>query len=304
MKVRAILLVGLLVLAGTGGIGIYEHLRTKVVTYRLDLASSSASLPPVKLLADGRELGVFTEPVSNLAISSRPHRSFEPAVMQPALSAKILLPCGWRDLALQVEQAPSAEELKAAAREKRDVRLRVNTAPLPTEMVEFWTDNRGGPDARLAIGQTWVVIPAGIQRRFYLPASDCAEGATVTLNGTVIGHLPLELAREDFGRDTYSLGHPDVDERSSRVYLLDVSGGRCYRITERKYGKPGQSYFGFAPGEAQMSYRRKHLHRLLPTEVHFFLEKAPKNLQVSSSFSPVSYGLFELRNELVEVPCR
>ncbi|MGH9509345.1 MAG: hypothetical protein ACRD2M_05370, partial [Terriglobales bacterium] len=262
MKVRAVLLVALLAVAGAGGFGIYEHLRAKTVTYRLDLVTSSDSTPPLKLFADGHELGLFVRTVSDLLVSSRPHRSFDPAMMQPSFAAKVLLPCGWRDLAVTVEQAPTAVELKDAAREKRDVRLRLSAARMPAPMVEFWTDNRGGPEARLAVGQSWVTIPAGVQRRFDLPASDCPEGAAVTLNANTIGQLPLELAREDFGHDIYSLGGGDFggSVRDSRVYLLDVSGARCYLITERKYAKPGQSTFGFAPGETQMSYRRKHLH--------------------------------------------
>ncbi|HUF79540.1 MAG TPA: hypothetical protein VMN03_00270 [Burkholderiales bacterium] len=292
------------VLAAVSGVGIWQHLRPKRVTYRLEFRPARDPSPAVRLRADGRELGVFTAPAT-LALPSRPHRKFEPEALLPKLTAQMLSPCGWRDVSVAVDGAPSAEELRAAERDHQELPLRVTSGSLQLNHAEFWTDNRGGPEARLAIGQMEVKLPADAHQEYALPLADCAEGLAVTLDGKKVAELPPAITQAGFDQgSTYSLGHPDVDESVSRVFLLDVSGARCYRITEKKYGKPGADYFGFAPGETEMTYRRKHLHRMMPTDVHFFLEKAPKTLQVSTQFSAVSYGMFELRNELVEIPCR
>jgi hypothetical protein len=304
MRIKYILIALFVAVAAVSGAGIWEHVRPKQVTFRLDVRPLTDPTPALRLLADGREVGVFTQAAS-VTIPSRAHRSFDPAAMAPKLTAQAMSPCGWRDVSVHVDNVPPADELRAAELARRELPLRVAPGYLESNTVAFWADNGGGPERRLAIGQMEIKIPAGERREYSLPVADCAEGLAVTLDGEKVAELPPAVVKKGFDQgSSYSLGHPDVDESVSRVFLLDTSGARCYRITERKYGKPGEDYFGFAPGETSMTYRRKHLHRLMPTEVHFFLEKAPKNIQVSTSFSSVSFGLFELRNELVEIPCR
>ena len=304
MRTKYILLAVFVALAAVSGVGIWQQVRLKQVTYRVELQMSAEPSPAVRLLADGRELGVFTQ-TSSVVLPGRPQRKFDAQAMQPELKAQAMSPCGWHDVTVSVSGAPSVEELKAAEREKKELTLRVSPGSLQMNTVEFWTDNRRGAEARLAIGQMEVKVPADAHQEYVLPVAECPGGLEVKLDGKKVADLPAVVATKGFEQgNSYSLGHPDVDESISRVFLFDPSGTRCYRITEKKYGKPGADYFGFAPGETEMTYRRKHLHRMMQTEVHFFLEKAPKTLQVNTQFSAVSYGLFELRNELVEIPCR
>lgn len=297
MRTRYILLAVFVVLAAVSGIGIWQQLRPKQVTFRLKVQMPSDPSPAIRLLADGRELGVFTQTTS-LTLPSRSHRKLEPEAMLPELTAQAMSPCGWRDVKLSVSGAPTAEDLKAAERDEKELPLRLSTGQLQMNTVEFWADNRRGAEVRLAIGQMELKIPADAHQEYVLPVVECPGGLEVKLDGRKVADLPAVVAKEGFEQgNSYSLGHPDVDESISRVFLLDLSGARCYRISEKAYAKPGSWGFG---SDTVKYYSRKHLHRLDPTSIDYFLEKAPQKVQVSASFSSM---LFDLRNELMEIPC-
>ncbi|MGH9779522.1 MAG: hypothetical protein ACRD5I_14035, partial [Candidatus Acidiferrales bacterium] len=139
-----------------------------------------------------------------------------------------------------------------------------------------------------------------------LAAPDCPEGTTVRLNEQEIGSVPVLEPDPNRQVGYYSLGTPDdfIEKDQAVVFFLDTTGQRCYRLTEKNYSPPGVTPFGgFWAGPSDPVYlRRKFLYRLPPTQIEYFMEKAPEQITVNytADYKPD----LEMRNEFVEVPCR
>jgi len=312
MRARILQIAGVLALVGVsvGGWFVYrEYLSEKQVVFELsveDLLGGSQGLE-VALSADGQPLPPLP-PERRMSLPSRRFRRFS-AQAVPELTGRVRLPCGWREISVRVGKPPTVEEFRAARRQGEPVRLSAQLSHKGAEPATFHLhlDNRGGAPARFTVGELTLMLPADKTDEIEVPAPDCAEGTGVKLNGQEIGTVPVVLPNPNRQLTYYSLGTPDDSierDNAAVVFFLDASGQRCYRLAEKNYSPGGSSPFGgFWAGPAEPVYlRRKFLHRLPPTQIDYFFEKAPDQITVSytSDFKPD----FEIRNEFVEIPCR
>jgi len=311
MRARILLIAGLLVFVGVsvGGWFVYrEFLGEKQVVFELRVEDLLAGQGlEVELRADGQPLPPLP-PERRLSLPSRRFRRFS-AQAVPELTGRVRLPCGWREISVKVGKPPTAEEFRAARRQGEPLKLSAQLSHVGEAPATFhlYLDNRGGAAAELALGEHRVTLPADRTDELEVVAPDCSEGTRVKLNGQEIGKVPVGQPNPNRQLTYYSLGTPDDSiegDNAAVVFFLDASGQRCYRLTEKNYSPGGSSPFGgFWAGPADPVYlRRKFLHRLPPTQIDYYFEKAPDQITVSytSDFKPD----VEIRNEFVEVPCR
>lgn len=310
MRARILLIVCLLLMAGLSVAGWYiyrEHLSEKQITLQLMVDGYLGSGDrEVELLADGQPLPPLP-PDNRIELPSRRFRRFSLHAL-PELTGRVRLPCGWRDVTVKVTKAPTEEEYQAARQQGGALPVGVQVAHTGTTPAtwDLFVDNRGGTVAKLAIGQMTVTLPANKAEELGLPAPDCPQGTLVKLNGQEVGSVPILEPDPSRQVSYYSLGTPEdmVEKDQAVVFFLDTTGQRCYRLAEKNYSPPGAVPFGgFWAGPADPIYlRRKFLYRLPPTQIDYFMEKAPDQITVSytADFKPE----VEMRTELVEVPCR
>lgn len=200
----------------------------------------------------------------------------------PVLTLEGLYPCGWRDLLVDgifpVSPRPSSGTTAASRRPALYVRARPGEE---REIVLVHVDNRGQPEATLALGQAEARIPANAKQTLQLPVPRCEEGTRVFWNGRELGRLPKDNRRAD----------PDSDRSYAPDWLIDGSGNRCYLLRFVTYGG------GYATGTSRRLPRRQ-LVDLPPGGAPFFLEEPPQEVMAPAGAGQV------LRGHLTEVPCR
>jgi len=310
MRARILLVVCLLLMVGLSVAGWYiyrEYLSEKQITFQLKVDSyPGVEALELELLSDGQPLGPL--PLDRkVELPSRKFRRFSLHAI-PELGARVRLPCGWREMTIKVTKAPTLEEFREARKsgEALLVVVRLEYTGAEPATFDLFVDNRGGPAARLAVGQMTVTLPANKAEEIGLAAPDCPEGTTVRLNEQEIGSVPVLEPDPNRQVGYYSLGTPEdmIEKDQAVVFFLDTTGQRCYRLTEKNYSPPGVTPFGgFWAGPSDPVYlRRKFLYRLPPTQIEYFMEKAPEQITVNytADYKPD----LEMRNEFVEVPCR
>lgn len=276
--------------------------------------------PPARLFFDGRLMAEFDsttqfrkngllpmelfasswEASREAEVSLRP-KQLTNAALHPGITGEILTPCGWKAVKAS-ETWPTAEKLAASRKTKSrpGVDVRISAGAIEDKNIEIFVDNRGGPEAKLTLGQSSATVAAGETGKFEFFAPGCEESTALKLNDQTLGKIPRELAaRKDSQYGTII----DYDEITgydpnppSWTFLVDTSGKRCYELTEKEYAKKGSGWF--SPGSKVLTYQGKKLHRLHAVEIHYFLERAPDTIQVTQ------FGNYEstmaTRGQLIE----
>ena len=228
---------------------------------------------PSRLLVDGK---VVLEPGDSSSIP-REIPLASASEDGPAITAKIPLPCGWRETRV-------FEHLRSMPRVGPDGRF---TEPGVLKVAipglfphnSFIVDNRRRPESTLKQGELTRVIAADSKESVWLPAPDCDSAANLELDGKVISKLPVPAA--------------DAGEKLTR-YLLDPTGSRCYQFKTVLYGTPLNLHGDRDPPKRLSA---QHLHPL-PGEVHHIFEKAPDRITVHG------IGVFSgSRNQLTDLSC-
>lgn len=288
----------IVLLALAAGLASFFLLRKpRHVTYAGELIATSKPLPELRISADN-------QPVSGYRVAYEiAHRGlhislatvtfdvrgkgfrWKPPEVPPAIAAEMLFPCGWKPLKLKVLKVPTPDEIRGAAETGTALNIAFSIEQgFPRDWMKVWVDNRGGKQVQLSVGEVSYSIPAGSYENWDFAVPDCAEGATVKLNGTPIGTVPQR-------------GDPELHFAGN--FLVDASGNRCYRSRDLRY-----SVLGWTTMEPETRYyRRKGLHKLELGWIHFFLKPAPKTIS-SQEFSLMgSPSALEFVHELVDVPC-
>lgn len=196
----------------------------------------------------------------------------------PAITAKIPLPCGWRETPV-FENGRSMPRVGADGKFAEPGIVKVAIPGRFSHNV-FIVDNRRRAESTLKQGELSRVIPAGSKGSVWLPAPDCEAAASLELDGKAIAKLPVAE-----GHDTQSLAR----------FLLDPTGKRCYELKTVLYGTPLNLAGERDPPKRLLA---QHLHPL-PGEVDHIFEKAPDRITVRG------IGVFSgARSQITDLPCR
>lgn len=255
--------------------------------------------PRLKIFADGEEIAELRDSLRLITFRRTTRNTFRHPEGPSGYSARVLLPCGWKEVALTVEtMGVTGTKEKAQGPKQLIGRLEA----IKGQTVDLWVDNHNGKAMELALGEAKLQVAAGAKQKYEVAAPDCPAGESLRIEGEEVGKIPKALATTQRPFLSASLGE-DPGPGGSWVFLLDPTGTRCYTITEKTYGKPGADYSGYAPGWSHSSYNKKKLHRLEPTSIDYFLEKAPSKIQSKYAPSPDGFSTLELVNEMLERPC-
>jgi hypothetical protein len=293
-----------LLLAG-GAFFAWRRLRPKQVQFAVTVEAPTYAASEMIVAADGRELARSRDKAAvTFSLAGHPGRDFTPE-MVPRFSARLLLPCGWRDAKVKFISEPSPVEMQNAAKAGRPVYVTLTVTPPDSSIpsVTLWVDNREHGEVRLAVGQQERIIPANTKGDFNFGWDPACSGALeVKLDGARVGELPAEIRSGEGGEE-----YDTRDVRYSSEFLVDTSGKRCYSFNEFCYAPPGKGSNCFFPMEPTF-YRPAVLHHLPTSRPDFFLEELPKTIRVERG-EPLPAGNvdaemdMELRTRLHQVGC-
>ena len=209
----------------------------------------------LRILADGSVVAEFlagSRRLNEIAVASNSEDG-------PALTAKILLPCGWRE-------TPVFENSRFMPRVGADGKFAepggVSFAiPGGYARNYFIVDNRRGPEATLKLGEVTRPIPADSKEVFLVPAPDCESATDLELHGRTIAKLPV-VAEEKSAEGAY--------------YMLDPTGRRCYQFRTVQYGTRLKTADDRDDSPVLVA---RQIHRL-PAKVDHVFEKAPDKVKV------------------------
>ena len=268
---------------------------SRPVTYRVEVQSFVAPTH-TKFFADGQEIKQIRAPAQGEA-SPQAYYVFEVAgqldssdsrPQVPPLTVELLRPCGWHKAQSRYE-LPQLFEVEQALRENRlpVVKLWFREDDASKGQIELLIDNRKGSELRIALGMQEAEVAAGELEFLYFPPPDCAEGRVVHLNGREVARI--EGLLEASGK-----------RPASRLFLLDPSGSRCYRMSDVAYTREDAP--SYSPTDSQaIQFRQKLLHEL-PRRPDFLIGAAPPSVQIQVPADKYPSQL--RRTQLVEVPCR
>lgn len=189
----------------------------------------------------------------------------------PNLLAKALLPCGWRDVQLEVLQRyPATRGVGGKFDAPAIVVLRTS---LDFRLDTFVVDNRERPEATLHVGHLQSNVPANRGAFVSVYAPDC--DVELKLENRVIGTIPAR-----------------PQQMSHRYYFVDPPGNRCYEYKEVHYGKLDAGTKVNPPAQL----RRQILH-LLPGSPDFLFKDASDSIQVGKYVQRARQG------QLLDRPC-
>jgi hypothetical protein len=271
---------------------------------------------PIRLYRDGRPVATPAGPAIDVPLGK-----WHPTDPEPNFTAEMDLPCGPATLPVETRGLIRSEDPGSgisghvtAREEPKTFQRYVVQVKRPAGLTfNLWIDNRGGPARTAAIGKFTFEIPADYAgANLAAPVPGCAEGAALTIDGHPAGSIPLDLRAELVSYEWSSDDPQESIERHSRNFLLDVSGSRCYEFRQRTYKEVG--YTLQAPwlgGEQAWSWKRGHLHRLIPGDVDHFLTQAPEKFQFKAEIGdqvaariPQDWAHLSTRIQLTEIPCR
>jgi len=290
-------LLTVVLLLATGGFFAWKKLRPKQVRFAVSASVPTSSATEVILSADGREVGRSRDKTLELSLAGHPGRNFTPEML-PRFSARLLVPCGWRDGEVQL-LTPLSPELLELAGNAGTVEVHLMVLPANSATVTLWVDNREHGEVRLAVGQQERVIPANTKDFFYYGWDPACPGALeVKLDGTRVGELPAEIRDPQVGEEYLTR-----DVRYSSDFLVDTTGKRCYSFNEFCYAPQGkEADCGYAMDPT--FYRPGVVHRLPSGQPDYFLEDLPKTIQVERGMPlPESDVNVELRTRLHQMGC-
>lgn len=249
-----------------------------------------------KFFADGREISEVGAGSDSDTSFDSDFFSFEvagqfggrsPGVRIPQLTAKIFLPCGWRDLDLTVTAVPTPEEVQTSLKSESKPQVKAQLKYPHVRWIDFQIDNRGGGPTQLALGELTRQIKAGMPQQVTAVAPDCPSGASLRLNDREIGTVPWQSTTPN--------------ENLPRHFLIDTSGKRCYRLSGVNYVRENALPSVGSPYQRNpVLLSGKHLY-VLEIDIKYFLEKAPPRVSVpfeQASVSSPSGG------ELLQVSCK
>jgi hypothetical protein len=203
----------------------------------------------------------------------------------PEITARILFPCGWREMALR-PRSMAWEVVAANAKVGTPFPLDFELPDLPDRPMDIRIDDRGGKEGELAIGQaTYRVAPNTPEPASFVPG--CAEGAAVRFNGVeMVTFTKAQIDAIPPGPDK------TIDAGDTAYVFIDPTGERCYDLRTVYYLDPRL----ISPGAQQPKPTRlsgKHIY-VLPGLVTNMLEHSPTAIMGEYSGE---------RRELVEVKC-
>ena len=208
---------------------------------------------PVRLKVDGRDLGPFRWSRSNMI----DFVTLEGVSREAAVTAEVLLPCGWSPITI-------------AARPGGWLDLGPRYGKL-----RFLVDNRGGPEATFALGESQHAVAAARAVAFSVPAPGCP--AVMKLGDRTLG--PFSQAS-------------DRDDRP--VFLVDPTAKRCYQYSVRNYRRAGSDASIVGSPPSRFASRLVHV---LPGPIDFLFEKGPETIRDWKGLETAT------RTQLLEVAC-
>lgn len=280
-------------------------LRQKQVTFSVIVEHPPRTLP-LRILADGREvqtlaaLPLFAKTgleQTSLEVKGRAQRRYGPEML-PSVAVQTLMPCGWKDLNVRVNEVPSVEDMEKTGQERGKATIRIAAFPgRKAQLLWIAVDNRGGPQHEVTVGSVTRAIPPDSAGVSIWPAPDCGEGVQVKLDGEGIGALTSwrELSPEEDSQQYVACANAPFGSSARAAcfftYLIDVSGKRCYRARRLTYGPPS-AYLG---GAESATIPAGRFHRL--PGLDYFLESAPGAVNV-----PLA-GVYTSRTEVTGTQC-
>jgi hypothetical protein len=132
-----------------------------VKVYGTSLSDQAIAGKP-KFFADGREISEVGAGSDSDTTETGDFFSFDvagqfggrsPGVRIPQLTAKILLPCGWRDLNLTVTAVPTREEVETSRKSDSKPQVKAQLKYPHVRWINFQVDNRKGGPAQLSLGE-------------------------------------------------------------------------------------------------------------------------------------------------------
>ena len=217
---------------------------------------------PVLVVIDGKEVGPYRwDPTSRIDFVTIDAGAAPQA--PPRVSARILLPCGWKEATLRERyRYPSgavAVDLGGGF-ERRSILL----------------DNRAGASETFRAGEWHRHVAANEVASFRMPVPDC-ETAELRLGSRVLGTFKESADRDD-----------------RAIYLVDPTGRRCYEYSIAAYRRPDHHEQPMVAPTAR--FGRKTLHRV-PGPVDHVFEKAPATIKEWEGLKSAT------RSQLMEVGC-
>ncbi len=176
---------------------------------------------------------------------------------EAAVTAEVLLPCGWSPITIATRPGGWLD-LGPGYRKLR-----------------FLVDNRGGPQATFALGESQYAVAAARAVAFSVPAPGCP--AVMKLGDRTLG----------------SFSQPsDGDDRS--VFLVDPTAKRCYQYSVRNYRRAGSEASIVGSPPSRFASRLVHV---LPGPIDFLFEKGPETIRDWKGLETAT------RAQLLEVAC-
>jgi hypothetical protein len=217
---------------------------------------------PVFLVLDGKQSGPYRRnPASQIDFVTI---DIDPASRDLSrLSARILLPCGWRETKLRERHRyPSgavAAELAPSFKTRR-----------------MLVDNRGGTGETFSVGEWQRAVAANEVGSFLVPMPDCATAE-------------LKLGSRGLGIFMASAGTQDRE-----TYLVDPTGRRCYEYSIAYYHRVDAPAPAIVDSPAR--FARGTLH-LLPGMPNHVFERAPRTIKEWAGLKSAT------RTQLLEIGC-